>query len=58
VRLRTAGRNDMATDESDYGFTAENPLGRVRTTFSYPMYLHFREANRPWSTWRDRSLSG
>ena len=46
VRLRTAGPNDMATDESDYGFTAENPLGRVRTTFSYPMYLHFREANQ------------
>jgi predicted permease len=46
VRLRTAGPNDMATDSSDYGFTAESPLGPVRTTFSYPMYQHFREANR------------
>ncbi len=46
VRLRTAGRNDMATDASDYGFAAESPLGPVRTTFPYPMYQHFREANQ------------
>ena len=46
VRLRTAGRNDMATDASDYGLRAESPLGPVRTTFSYPMYQHFREANQ------------
>jgi predicted permease len=46
VRLRTAGRNDMSTDSSDYGFTADSPLGPVRTTFSYPMYQHFREANQ------------
>ena len=45
VRLRTAGRNDMATDSSDYGFTPESSLGPVRTTFSYPMYQHFRDAN-------------
>ena len=44
VRLRTAGRNDMATDSSDYGFTPEI-LGPVRTTFSYAMYQHFRDAN-------------
>ena len=46
VRLRTAGSNDMATDSSDYGFASQSPLGPVQTTFSYPMYLHFREANR------------
>ena len=46
VRLRIAGRNDMATDTSDYGFAADNPLGEIRTTFSYPMYQHFREANQ------------
>ena len=46
VRLRTAGRNDMATDASDYGFASESPLGPVRTTFPYPMYMHFREANQ------------
>ena len=46
VRLRTAGRNDMVTDASDYGFTADSSLGPVRTTFSYPMYQHFREANQ------------
>ena len=45
VRLRTAGRNDMATDSSDYGFTPESPAGPVRTTFSYAMYHHFRDAN-------------
>ncbi len=46
VRLRNVGDNDMVTDSSDYGFTAENPLGSVHTTFSYPMYQHFRDANR------------
>ena len=46
VRLRTAGRNDMATDASDYGLRADSPLGPVRTTFPYPMYQHFREANQ------------
>lgn len=46
VRLRTAGRNDMETNSSDYGFTPEHPLGRVRATFSYPMYQHFRAANK------------
>ena len=46
VRLRHAGDNDMVTDESDYGFTARNPLGDVHTTFSYPMYQAFLAANR------------
>jgi predicted permease len=46
VRLRHAGRNDMATDSSDYGFTAAHALGSVHTTFSYPMYQHLRTANK------------
>ncbi len=46
VRLRYAGDNDMVTDSSDYGFSADSPYGRMRTTFSYPMYQHFRVANQ------------
>src|SRR4051812_32316464 len=39
VRLRWAGRNDMVTSSSEYGFIAEGPGGeRVRATFSYSMY--------------------
>ena len=50
VRLRYAGRNQMATDSSSYGFTAPDDRGRqVRPTFSYPMYLQFRAANRTMS---------
>jgi predicted permease len=50
VRLRTAGRNDMATDSSDYGFTRRGPDGRgMRTTFSYPMFQQFVVANRTLS---------
>ena len=42
VRLRWAGRNQMATDTSDYGYTANDAAGQsVRTTFSYPMYQQF-----------------
>lgn len=41
VRFRAIGRNDMATDRSDYGAREDN----VGTTFSYLMYQHFREAN-------------
>ena len=37
VRFRAIGRNDMATDRSDYGAREEN----VGTTFSYPMYQQF-----------------
>src|SRR3982750_1380351 len=34
-RLRWAGRNDMVTSSSEYGFVATGPNGeRVRTTFS------------------------
>ena len=46
VRLRHVGRNDMATDSSDYGFTARQPLGSPNATFSYPMYQQFRAANK------------
>src|SRR5262249_37501738 len=47
VRLRWMGKNDMATDQSDYGF-GKGPTGvnNVRSTFSYPMYLQFRADNR------------
>src|ERR671920_2002668 len=39
VRLRWAGRNDMVTSSSEYGFTQRAPGGEnVRTTFSYPMF--------------------
>ncbi len=57
VRLRTAGQNDMVTGSSDYGQSAPvegQDYGlpasvdgqRVRTSFSYPMYLELRRANR------------
>lgn len=47
VRFRWAGPNEMATDTSDYGFTARTPDGRrVTTTFSYPMFRRFLADNR------------
>jgi predicted permease len=46
VRLKWAGRNDMAKDTSDYGFNARTATGETtRSTFSYPMFQHFRSAN-------------
>ena len=41
VRLRHAGRNDMVTASSDYGFTRKDAGRDVRTTFSYPMFQQF-----------------
>jgi len=38
VRLRSAGRNDMVTSSSDYGFTRKDAGRDVRTTFSCPMF--------------------
>src|SRR6185503_5200483 len=39
VRLRWYGRNQMANDSSDYGFTGKTPSGEnIRTTVSYAMY--------------------
>jgi hypothetical protein len=40
VRLKWAGKNDMGTDFSDYGFS-----GGVRSTFSYPMLEQLRQAS-------------
>ena len=47
VRLRWGGRNDMATDSSDYGSLSRDGAGLpVRTTFSYPMFQQFLADNR------------
>ncbi len=47
VRLRWAGKNDMVTSSSDYGFSAKDEAGRdVRSTFSYAMYQQFVTDNR------------
>ena len=42
VRFRFEGRNQMATNSSDYGYTN----GVVRTTFSYAMYQQFVKDNQ------------
>jgi predicted permease len=50
VRLRYAGKNDMVTSSSDYGFSAKDDAGRdVRSTFSYAMYKQFLADNRTMS---------
>src|SRR5207248_9882259 len=50
VRLRWAGRNDMVTSSSDYGFTNKDAAGQdVRATFSYPMFQQFVADNRTMS---------
>jgi len=47
VRLRFAGRNEMATNSSDYGLSNPDASGlQVRATFSYPMFQTFRAENR------------
>src|SRR5439155_3324053 len=47
VRLKWAGKNDMVTSSSDYGFSAKDDAGRdVRSTFSYPMFRQFVTDNR------------
>jgi predicted permease len=47
VRIRWGGRNQMTTDVSDYGISGRTPDGqRVQTTFSYPMFEHFKSANQ------------
>jgi len=47
VRLKWAGKNDMVTDSSDYGFSAKDATGgNVRSTFSYPMFQQFLADNR------------
>ncbi len=47
VRVRWSGRNDMATDSSDYGYSAKDAAGRsVRATVSYPMFRQFVAENK------------
>ena len=47
VRFRYAGRNDVVTSSSGYGFLNKTTDGRdVRATFSYPMYQQFVADNR------------
>jgi predicted permease len=42
VRLKWAGKNDMVTDSSDYGYSAKNTGdATVRATFSFPMFQQF-----------------
>jgi hypothetical protein len=47
VRFRYAGRNDMVTSSSGYGFLSKTADGKdVRASFSYPMYQQFVADNR------------
>src|SRR6266545_1625193 len=47
VRVRWSGRNDMATDSSDYGFSGKDAAGRnIRATVSYPMFKQFVADNK------------
>jgi predicted permease len=47
VRFRWAGRNDMVTSSSDYGFVTRTADGQpVRTTFSFPMFQQFVADNQ------------
>ena len=46
VRLKWAGKNDMVTSSSDYGFSQKDAAGGdVRSTFSYPMFRQFLTDN-------------
>ncbi|PYR74643.1 MAG: ABC transporter permease [Acidobacteria bacterium] len=49
VRFRYAGRNDMVTSSSDYGYVNRLQGENVRTTFSYPMIQQFIADNRTLS---------
>src|SRR5574342_679698 len=50
VRLRYAGRNDMVTSSSEYGFAGKDATGRdMRATFSYPMFQQFVADNKTMS---------
>ncbi|HEV2985838.1 MAG TPA: ABC transporter permease, partial [Vicinamibacterales bacterium] len=46
VRLRWLGRNDMATNSSDYGPGRRGDGQNVRATVSYPMYLQYVQHSR------------
>jgi predicted permease len=46
VRFKWTGQNDMANDTSDYGYNARTASGdSTHSTFSYPMFEHFRSTN-------------
>src|SRR5215467_4549856 len=50
VRFLWAGKNDMVTDQNDYGFSRKTTNGlETRATFSFPMYEQFRTDNRTMS---------
>jgi predicted permease len=46
VRFRWIGDNDMGTSYSDYGYTEKVDGVDTGTTFPYPFYEHFRNANK------------
>jgi predicted permease len=46
VRLKWVGRNDMATNSSDYGSSLRVGSENVRATVSYAMYRQYLEDNR------------
>ena len=47
VRFGWAGRNDMVTNQSGYGYRANDAAGReVRASFSYPMFQQFVASNQ------------
>src|SRR5262245_57540682 len=46
VRLKWGGKNDMVTSSRDYGYSAKDPAGQVRATFSYPTYRQFLADNQ------------
>ena len=49
VRFRQVGRNQMATNSSDYGSSAPLDGQQVRATFSYSIYQQFVASNRTLS---------
>lgn len=47
VRIRSAGRNDVADGVMSYGLNGQNASGEdIRETISYPIYQALRSANR------------
>jgi predicted permease len=46
VRLSSAGRNDMASSSTDYGYNERESELNIRSTFSYPMYQQLRRNNQ------------
>ena len=45
VRLRWTGDNDLARDNSGYGYAAPTAAGaQVRTTYSYPMFEQLKSS--------------